>query len=157
LFIRLDWFVLSTIIFSFPFSRSLIFSSQISGRTVYSRKYFLGFRENREIKSLSLSLSLCLYVRLSISLSVCTSVCMSFYLSFVCPSIRLSLFLFFFCFFSRLVLSFICKVGHFSISQNLRQERELFIVPKKRWQEVFGNCFPKILGTAKTGPKNYDA
>ncbi len=102
-------FRLSTIVFSFPFSGTRPgvsnFSSRISRQKVHSRKYVLGLRENRYIKSLSV-LSVCLsFVRLSI--------CSSIYLSFVCLSVHLFVFLFFFFLsfsFSRLEFIFLMKI-----------------------------------------------
>jgi len=92
-------------------------------------------------------LPLCLSVSAPLSV-VCLSFSLSlsffysfFYLS-VSPSIHPS-FHVFFSFFLFLVSNFPFKwkVHHFSLSQNARRERELFLVPESRWREVSGNCF----------------
>jgi hypothetical protein len=148
---------ISFLIFPFPFSGtgtgSFKFSSQISRREICSRKYVLGFREIREI--FSLSLVLFLYHFISLYLSVCLSVSLSFSFSitfslYICLSVNLSISLSFVrpCFFLFLVsnFSFKTKVRHFSSSRNSRRERELFLVPENRWREVFGNCFHENFG-----------
>ncbi len=146
----------STIIVSFPILRtrtgSFIFSFRIPGRNICSRKYGLGFRENREVKPMFLSV--CLSVFLSIFCMIdCSSVRPS-----VRPSYRLSLFLsflssfylFFFFFFILFFSSRIsCLNGKFGIifsSRNPRRDRELLQVPENEHREGFGNCFHENFG-----------
>jgi hypothetical protein len=116
--LMLTGLVVSTIVFSFPFSGTrpvvLNFSSRISGRKVNSRKYVLGFRENR----LSLSLFL--------SIFVCLSDCLYVSLSFVRPSVYV-FFSFFLTFsFSRLEFLFLMESPVIFLVPELRDENGNF-------------------------------
>jgi hypothetical protein len=119
--------------------------------------------------SVSLSLSLCLSLSLSAYLSVCLSLSVSLSL-FVCLSLNLSLSHWFeshkqisFLFDCKDLRArkkelkkcpFVCQSCHVENFENFLpfcswkrdRERELFLVPKNRWREVFGNCFHKNLG-----------